>query len=62
MIKNESEPSVSRQAPTDQLVQFLAETSEDDLSPHLFMRAKELLIDHLGVAYCGIHLPWSKMI
>ena len=28
MIKNEPEPSISRQAPTDQLVQFLAETCQ----------------------------------
>lgn len=48
--------------PAAQLVNFLASTQAEDIPQRLYERAKDLLIDHLGVAYCGLHLPWSRMI
>ncbi len=62
MNKKETQKTIPRPSSSAQLINFLAVTTEHDLSSHLFTRAKDLLIDHLGVAYCGLHLPWSKMI
>jgi 2-methylcitrate dehydratase PrpD len=49
-------------SPTTQLAHFIATTPEEDLPARCHERAKDLLIDHLGVAYAGLDLPWSRMI
>jgi 2-methylcitrate dehydratase PrpD len=47
---------------TRRFAQFIASTSVDALPPHLFEHAKDFLVDHVGVAFGAIDLPWCRII
>src|SRR4051794_29041149 len=47
---------------TNRLAEFIATTRGDALPPRLFERAKDLLVDHIGVAFGAIDLPWCRII
>jgi 2-methylcitrate dehydratase PrpD len=49
-------------SPTTALVDYLAGCDASRFPQRLHERAKDLLIDHLGVSYAGWDLPWSRLI
>lgn len=40
---------------TDELIEYLLEKTENELPKHIIAKAKECLLDYIGVAYAGAH-------
>ena len=48
--------------PTAKLSEFLSTLRLGDVPPRIVERAKDLVLDHLGVALHSANLPWSKIV
>jgi 2-methylcitrate dehydratase PrpD len=67
--ENETHSAASTQHPlpeaghaTRQLAEYATSVRYDDLPPAVIQRAKDCIIDTVGVIIYGADLPWSKMI
>lgn len=48
--------------PTARLAEFVSDLQYKQLPCHVVERAKDLLLDHIGVALHSIALPWSQIV
>jgi 2-methylcitrate dehydratase PrpD len=54
------QPATDPTGPTGQLATWLADLRLDQVPPQVLERAKHLLLDGIGCAIVGAHLPWSR--